>query len=152
MQNQIAVDIEKFKSFIKSLKERIKIALSKKQEAVPTATGAAQASTPIGANKNTRLLIIVGVVFIFAVILLIIASIVKGLRDKGVMAPGKATPVPVTGTIPDTSVSNPSKYATDEGVLKIEAALKKLDSDLNSADLRESNLRLPDLDFDVKFE
>lgn len=149
MQNQIAIDIEKFKAFIKDLKEKIKLTLSKKQTTATTAPGAVPA--PVSSNKNTRILIIVGVIFIIAVILLIVASIIKGLRTGSVAPQEKATPLPAT-TIPESSVSNPSRYATDEVVLKIEALIKKLAGDLNSADLRETNLRLPDLDFDIKFE
>ncbi|MEK7497790.1 MAG: hypothetical protein AAB656_02640 [Patescibacteria group bacterium] len=132
MQNQITADIEKFKIFIRTLIERVKLTFSK--------------------QAPVRILIIVGVIFILTVIFLIVGLIVGSMKKGGLVAPGKATPTPVSSAIPESSVSNPSKYATDSGILKIEETIRKLDSDLNSADLRESVLRPPVLDFDVKFD
>lgn len=104
------------------------------------------------ASKNVKLLVIVGVVFLFSLLLLFIAALAKGGNSQVQQAP-TGTAAPVSGSpLPQVEISNPSQYATDSGVLKIESDVDNISKEMDSVDLRQSNLRVPSLDFDVKFK
>lgn len=102
-------------------------------------------------SKNMKFLVIAGGVLVVLLILLTIVSLARGGRKQQVV---KATPTPVavaSSPIPKYEIVNPSKYATDSGVLKIEGDVDSLNSEMNSVDLRSSDLRIPDLDMSIKF-
>ena len=46
----------------------------------------------------------------------------------------------------------PSRYATDEAVLKMEADTKALEEEINKGDIEEKSLTPPNLNFDVNFQ
>jgi len=46
----------------------------------------------------------------------------------------------------------PSRYATDEAVLKMEADTKALEEEINRGDIEEKSLTPPNLNFDVNFQ
>lgn len=62
--------------------------------------------------------------------------------------PGRKGELPVF----DGSIANPSRYATDPEVLRIEKAINDLDRELSEADFKELRLNPPPLYFDVGFE
>lgn len=101
--------------------------------------------------QQRRLLKIGAGVFAFAIILLIIGNIVKSLRFKKPVSTPTPTPNVQTPLPTPSSIGNPSVYATDSGVLKIESDLKILENKLGATDLDESNLRPPDINFYVNF-
>lgn len=104
------------------------------------------------APKNVKLLVVVVTVFVFLILILLIAAVLTGsMNQTGTVAP-TATPAPVSSSpLPQVEITNPSKYATDSGVLKIEADVDSLSKEMDSVDLRQSTLRVPALDFDIKF-
>ena len=103
-------------------------------------------------NSSEKKIVRVFAIIIAAVIFFsIVAVIVLNLVGK------KAGQAPTTSPTPSPSPfveenRKLSKYATDSAVIKIDEGVNKLDKNLNSTDLREVNLRLPSLDFEVKFK
>lgn len=102
--------------------------------------------------KNMKLLVIMGGVFAVSLLLLLVAAVAK----KGNTANIVATPTPIasptsSSPIPQYVITNPSRYATDSGILKIEGDVDSLSKDMDAADLRSSDLRVPELDMNVKF-
>lgn len=105
------------------------------------------------APKNIKMLVIVVVVFVFLVLMLLLAALVTGGGGGKVAEAPVATPTAAPSSpLPQVEISNPSRYATDSGVLKIESDVDGLSKEMDSVDLRQSNLRVPSLDFNVKFQ
>ena len=101
--------------------------------------------------QQRRLFKITGGIFIFALVLIIIGSIVKSLRPQTPVASPTSTPTSSTPFPTTPPIGKPSIYATDSGVLKIESDIKDLGGKLEGTDLEESNLRPPDINFYVSF-
>ena len=101
--------------------------------------------------KTKKILKIFGASFGVLIVLLIILALVVGLRrEKGNGAP---TPSPKAQKTPESEVvRNPSRYATDSAVLAIEEEVLEMDEKLRGVDLKESGLRPPQIEFDIKFE
>ena len=100
-----------------------------------------------------KLITIIGIIFIAIIVLLYISSLIvnkNGLPKSQVNLKPSPSGVSVT-PVPEVIV-NPSKYATDSGVLAIEADLKKAESDLNIVEINEIKLTPPNLYFDINFE
>lgn len=92
-------------------------------------------------------IIMLSTFFIVFVILLVLGIIFRDKIQNIVPLPSPtptATPVVATPT--------PSRYATDSGVLKIEADINTLDGELSGVDLEESNIKPRPLDFDINFK
>lgn len=124
---QVEVDAKNFKNKIKELKI--------KYDNLP---------------KNSKLLITVGaVVFIIIFILLILVAAFAPKRGKTPVLTASPTPVAVTPA-PEI-ILNASKYATDSGVLKIESDLNDFQKQLEGTDVRQSDLSVPNMDFNVNF-
>lgn len=99
--------------------------------------------------KNKKVLLIVGSLLIVVVVLFIIFQIFMSRSgNNGLIVPPKPTS---TSTPPTDIIYNPSPYADDEEVLKIEADLGKLEKDFLNVYFREDILRLPGLDWNVSF-
>lgn len=104
-------------------------------------------------SKNVKLLVIVGIVFLFSILLLLIATLAKNGKSVEVAPTPSPTPTVTSGSpLPEIAISNPSRYASDSGILKIETDVDNLSKEMNSVDLRQSNLRVPTLDFNIKFQ
>lgn len=104
--------------------------------------------------KNSSEKSIVRTTIIIAVGLIIITTAaLVGISFLGGKNPvtniSTKTPSP---TVEANRQINPSQYADDEALLKIEDEVKQLNEDLNSSDLREVQLRIPTLDFEVGFK
>lgn len=129
--------------------EKIKSAVSniKSSPALVSVSNKFSAFTP----SQKRLLKVGGGVFAFAIVLLILAGIIKSFKPQ---AP-KATPTPTaqssTPLPTPQGIGSPSRYATDSAVLKIDEDIKNLQTKLEGTDLEESNLRPPDINFFVSF-
>jgi len=52
----------------------------------------------------------------------------------------------------DEEIRNPSVYATDEAILKLSEDTSNLDKLLDSVDINQSHLNIPDIKFDINFE
>lgn len=84
---------------------------------------------------------------IFFVIIMVAVAIKLLMNKPAVVAP---TPTPTPTTTPEILV--PSAYANDEDVLAIEAALDYLEGELKIVSLRDDELAIPLLDWEVSFE
>lgn len=103
-------------------------------------------------ERLRKILRIVGIVFAVLLVLVIILSTVLKLKGK-VPVEVKPTPVASFGPLPSGEVTtNPSRYATDSGVLKIEEDLRNLEKELDNLQVNETNLLPPRLDFDINFD
>lgn len=99
-------------------------------------------------SKYKKFIIIGGISLAVFILLLSVLVMTYGKRGKAL----RATPAPLT-PIPTASdeIKNPSRYATDAGVLKIGDDIKNLDRDLNAVDLKENFLKPPVIEFDESF-
>jgi len=103
-------------------------------------------------ERLRKILRIVGIVFAVLLLLIIILSTVLKLKNK---VPVEIKPTPVASFEPLPSgevIINPSRYATDSGVLKIEEDLRNLEKELDNLQVNETNLLPPRLDFDINFD
>jgi hypothetical protein len=94
-----------------------------------------------------KILAIVLAFLIIAGLVAVILPIIKKLGQK----PVEETPPVETAQLTLTT-RKPSRYATDEAVLNIESEVKTYETDLNSLEVKESNLNPPPLNWDVNFE
>lgn len=144
--NAITQDIQRAKGLVEKIREGIK----QKQEMAKTRQGIPGAPKQKLIDKKIMILL-VGLAVL--VVLLIAGTLYKAMSGRGqriVLAP---TPTPVvTPTLAPVEIRNPSRYATDSGVLKIEEDLKALDKDLVGTEIKESSLTPPSLDWDVSFK
>lgn len=104
-----------------------------------------------GANLGKYKLVFIGV-GVFFLILIVFGVVLSLLNRQRVVS--RPTPTPEGTSFQSTSmeeIKNPSKYATDPAVLKIQADVEALDKDLNAVDLKENFLRPPDIKFDESF-
>lgn len=103
-------------------------------------------------KTNNYKFLIIGIVAAFVLLLSLGLAVVFIARQVRTTSP---TPTPSFETPQPASfeeeIKNPSRYATDSGVLKTQADLNALDKDLNSVDLNENSLRPPDVQFDESF-
>ena len=98
-----------------------------------------------------KILRILGIVFAGLLFLMTVLSIVLNLKGK---APVEIKPTPVASFAPLPSgevITNPSRYATDSGVIKIEGDLSGVEKELDNLQVSEVNLLPPRLDFDINF-
>lgn len=99
--------------------------------------------------KNTRtMLTVVAILFLIIFVLLILVSLFGKRKTAVVSTP---TPQPVSLSPTPQVILNASRYATDSGVLKIESELKNIQNQLNAGDVKQTDLNLPSLDFDINF-
>ena len=98
--------------------------------------------------KGKRLILVI----VLAVSFLVLASTgLIILNQQGrIISPAQISPTPTPTSIIE-QVTNPSPYATDSAVLQTEEELKKLESELQEVDLKETSLTPPVLDLDVNF-
>jgi len=93
-------------------------------------------------------------IIILAVILMVLLLVIGGLAPiilnyfKKSSAP---TPTPTPTPTPEAVVSNPSPYASDEVVLSLEDRINRLEEEMKIVNFRDDALRLPVLDWDIKF-
>lgn len=102
------------------------------------------------AFSKYKTLILALIAFFVLLIGLGVSFSILGKRMKKAVA----TPIPAVTTpspTPSEEIKNPSRYATDSAVLKIQSDIEALDKDLNSVDLKENFLRPPAVQFDESF-
>lgn len=101
------------------------------------------------ANKQTKIIVIV-VAVLFGIILLL--SILVALFGKKQHVPILLpTPTPISASPAPNVILNASRYATDSGVLKIESDLNNFQKQLDTTDVKQSDLSVPNLDFNINF-
>ena len=100
--------------------------------------------------KNTRIMVtIVGVLFLILIILALLSALF-GKKQTGVVVI-TPSPSPISVTPIPNVILNASRYATDSGVLKIESDLNGFQKQLDSSDVKQSDLSLPNIDYNINF-
>ncbi len=97
---------------------------------------------------------IAGIVIGFLLFSLIIFSTVVRISKKRAPVVVHVVPseVPQTTAFPEEKIFNPSRYATDSAILKIEEDLKSIEKELNDLEVNEVDLLPPKLDFEINFD
>lgn len=101
-------------------------------------------------EKPKKILKTVALVFgvmIFLIIIIFIILKFTSRTSKPINLPSPSFEPFPTGDV----ITNPSHYATDSGVIKIEKDLKSLEKDLDIMQINETSLLPPKLDFDINF-
>ena len=99
--------------------------------------------------KNTKLLIlVVSILFLIIFLLAILVALFGNNKSAPVIAP---TPSPIAVTPAPQIILGASRYATDSGVLKIEENLNGFQKQLNSSDVKQTDLKEPTMDFNINF-
>jgi hypothetical protein len=101
--------------------------------------------------RNRKIILIVAISLGAFTLLLIILGIAVNLQRRSQKEVVLPTPTPASITPLEGEIANPSRYATDAGVLQIEANLKNFDARLGQEKVREEALNPPQLDFNVEF-
>ncbi|SRR5258708_6280850 len=100
-------------------------------------------------SKNTKLIIMIVVVLLSIIFFL---SILVALFGK---KPVALTPIPSPTSIAVSPapivILGASRYATDSGVLKIEGDLNNIQKQLETIDVKQSDLNIPTMDFNITF-
>ena len=99
--------------------------------------------------KNTKILILVMVVLFLIIILLSILVALFGKKQTAIVA--TPSPSPISVTPGPNVILNASRYATDSGVLKIEGDLNNIQKQLETTDVKQSDLTPPNLDYNINF-
>ena len=100
--------------------------------------------------KNTKIFVIVmGVTFLVLFVLVLFAAAFGKKKNVPQIIP---TASPVSESPQPEVILNASRYATDSGVLKIESDLKDFQKQLDIVDVKQTDLSLPNLDFNIKFD
>ncbi len=142
-ESAIEADIKGLTKFISLVKAKLK------QVRQPAAGGAG--GSPLLDAKMKKLLVVAGVVVALFAALLITAAIYKSGQTPREVAP---TPIPTPAqsiTTQEVEIINPSRYATDSAVLSIESDLKAIEKEIVAAEIKETRLTPPALDFEIKF-
>ncbi len=99
--------------------------------------------------KNTKILVITIAVLFLIIFLLSILVALFGKKQTVVIA--TPTPSSISVTPAPNVILNASRYATDSGVLKIESDLNNIQKQLESTDVKQTDLTLPNIDFNINF-
>ncbi|CAN5336537.1 hypothetical protein BH10PAT1_BH10PAT1_0630 [soil metagenome] len=99
--------------------------------------------------KNSKMIaMLVAVLFSIIFILFLLVLLFGKKQNTPVVI---KTPDPILVTPAPNIILNASRYATDSGVLKIEEDLNGFQKQLNSSDVKQSDLNQPNLNFDINF-
>ncbi len=90
------------------------------------------------------------IIIVAIIIVLLITLAPYGIKMLKTKKPAP-TPVPTTAPSPTPEISNPSPYANDDEVLAIEKKIEEVEKELQIVNFREDTLRIPSLDWDIKF-
>ena len=99
-----------------------------------------------------KLLTVIAIVFSVMILLIILTAIIVGLAKRSKKPFIRPTLPPAASVLPSPgAISNPSRYATDSAVLKIESDLPIVQGRLDNLQVSEVDLLPPRLDFDINF-
>jgi hypothetical protein len=94
-----------------------------------------------------KVLLIALALVVIGVLMAILIPVIRKFMQR----PVEETPVVDTAQL-TLSTRKSSRYATDEGVLKIESDVSSLEEEMNSLEVKESSLNPPPLNWGVNFE
>lgn len=146
-EDSVLKDIDNVKGFLNKIKGRVISTTAPVAKKVPKVTARAQKIK----TKGKKMKIGIGVVVLSVFLLLIsrlTSSINKPTDSVVVKPPEFEVNIP---TIPPFRSSNPSIYANDLDVLKIEEDINVLENEMLTTPLRESTLLPPNLEFKINF-
>lgn len=145
----ISQDIASVKKLIQLFKDKIK----EKREANKLGATPVVGEKPKSFFANNKKLVIALSVFMFFLILLIAASVYKSLTVRNKIAETiEALPTPTEAPVITPNLNTPSKYATDPDVVELDKLVNENDQAVNGVVIREAQLAVPVLDFEVNFE
>lgn len=99
--------------------------------------------------KNVKTMVLIAAGLFLIIFILLVLVMLFGKRTKTpTLAP---TPTPISASPTPQVILNASRYATDSGVLKIEADLNNIQKQLDQTDVKQSDLKIPDMDFNINF-
>lgn len=99
--------------------------------------------------KNIKMMVIIVAGLFLVILLLLVLVMLFGKRTKTpTLTP---TPTPISASPTPQVILNASRYATDSGVLKIESDLNSIQKQLDQTDVKQSDLKIPDMDFNINF-
>ena len=101
--------------------------------------------------QTKRLVWVAGATLVILLVLTLIFAVIASVRPKNKEIPAIPTPTPVSFTPLEAEIANPSRYATDAGVLQIEENIRNFDARIAQEEVREEALNPPQLDFEVEF-
>ena len=91
-------------------------------------------------------------IFAFVILMLLGLAVFMSFNQKNLGQTDDSRPIPTPTMEIKEEITSPSPYATDAAILKKEEDIKELDKRLQEADLKESPLNPPALDWEIKFE
>lgn len=103
-------------------------------------------------EKLRKVLRIVGIFFAVLLFLMIVLSTLFNIKKS---QPPKEKPAPAVSYEPVPSsdiITDPSRYATDSGLLTIGENIRKIEKELDIMQVNEADLLPPRLDFDINFD
>ncbi len=105
-------------------------------------------------SQSKKIIKVVGIAIGLSLFSLIIFSAVVTISKKRTPVVVNVVPseVPQTTAFPEEKIFNPSRYATDSAILKIEEDLKSVEKELNDLEINEVDLLPPKLDFELNFD
>lgn len=139
-ENQISEDLKMVKGFKDKVFGKVK---PPEGSGIPKDLG--KLSDP---NLLKKVLRVAVIVILLIALLFIVSRAIKMIGNNG----SDLSVIVPTPTVAQYRPTNPSIYADDPEVLKIEEDIKILDRELSTAVLPEPLLVLPILDFDIDFE
>ena len=99
--------------------------------------------------KITKLMVKIAIgLFGIMFIVMILAALFSKKSSVIIATP---TPSPISATPGPQVILNASRYATDSGVLKIESDLNNFQKQLETTDIKQTDLNLPNMDFNINF-
>ena len=103
--------------------------------------------TPGISPKTKKIVIAISMLFFVTLILFMVLMIYKGKEEKPISETQKELEAQTT-----IIERKPSRYATDEVVLKMETDLKTLEEEVNRGEIEEKSLIPPNLNFQINFK
>ncbi len=86
------------------------------------------------------------------IVLLLLLSLAVSMIRRGRTPTLGPTPTPIGSSPAPDVILNASRYATDEGVLKLGSDLTNIQKQLETTDIKQTDLSVPNLDFNIKFD
>ena len=150
-ENPIEQDLQKLSSSVKSvsgkLKEKVKPAVSRQTQ---KATSKLKSTKKIGKKSDMKkFFVIFAVVLVLFIVTITASKVVPVLQNQNRSQPkdeGEPTPTPAT-----FDTYQPSVYADDPEVLKLEEDISIFEREVSTVNLRHSELFPPTIDFKISF-
>lgn len=153
--NAFKQDVEQVRSLVNKLKEGIKqkreLAKKNKEEQLALDAQEGGSRLPKKGHPQRKLIIVCVIVLVFLTILLIGASLYKSLSNKNIELTVPSPSPEIQVNVDPFLGKNLSKYATDSAIVDIDKKINDLGILMQNTNIREPQLSVPNLDFEVDF-